>query len=96
MKVQHSGVFKRRIKKPHPEEKKSLDNAIKKIIGDPNIGEMKTGDLSGIQVYKYKYNSQQILVAYQFIEKEKLIILIALGFRENFYRDLKLSESLIS
>ncbi|WP_140413844.1 type II toxin-antitoxin system RelE/ParE family toxin [Bathymodiolus platifrons methanotrophic gill symbiont] len=31
----------------------------------PSIGEMKIGDLSGVQVYKYKLNTQQYLVAYQ-------------------------------
>lgn len=50
---------------------------------------MKAGDLSGIYVYKYKHNVQQILLAYQFIQKEELIILVALGCHENFYRDLK-------
>lgn len=89
MRVQQSGVFKRRVRKLHPDEKKALDKAVKLIMEDPDIGEMKTGDLAGIQVYKYKHNTQLSLLAYRFVEEEALLILIALGSYENFYRDLK-------
>ena len=50
---------------------------------------MKIGDLSGIQVYKYKLNTQQYLVAYQYIDDELLLTFIEHGTHENFYRDLK-------
>jgi mRNA-degrading endonuclease YafQ of YafQ-DinJ toxin-antitoxin module len=89
MKVVQSSVFKRRVKKLHPDEKVSLDKAVRTIMEDPEIGEMKTGDLAGIQIYKYKHNAQLNLLAYRFVEKELLLTLIALGSHENFYRDLK-------
>ena len=89
MRVQQSGVFSRRLKKLHRDEKKSLDIAVKAIINDLSIGQMKIGDLAGIQIYKYKHHSQQYLVAYRFVESELLITLLALGTHENFYRDLK-------
>ncbi len=89
MKVVQSGVFKRRVKKLYPDEKEALDKAVRSIMEEPEIGEMKKGDLAGIQVYKYKHNAQLNLLAYQFVEEEILLTLIALGSHENFYRDLK-------
>ena len=89
MKVEQSGIFKRRVKKLHPDEKLTLDEAVKTIMVDPSLGKVKTGDLAGIQVYKYKHNAQQYLLAYQFVADEELMTLLALGSHENFYRDLK-------
>ena len=63
--VKQTSIFKRRVKKMHSTEKKALDKVVKEIISDPSIGEMKIGDLSGIQVYKYKLNSLQYLLAYE-------------------------------
>ena len=87
--VKQTSIFKRRVKKMHNTEKKALDKAVKEIISDPSIGEMKTGDLSGIQVYKYKLNTQQYLVAYEYVDDELLLTFIEHGTHENFYRDLK-------
>jgi len=87
--VKQSGIFSRRVKKLHPAEKQALDMAIKEIIKNPDIGELKVGDLAGVQVYKYKYKTQQNLLAYRFSEEERVLTLLALGSHENFYRDLK-------
>ena len=89
MKIQQSGIFSRRVKKLHPAEKQSLDDAIKTIIDNPAIGQVKIGDLTGVQVYKYKHKAQQYLLAYRFVEEELILTLLALGTHENFYRDLK-------
>ena len=50
---------------------------------------MKTGDLAGVQVYKYKRKTQQYLLAYRVNPTGKILTLLALGSHENFYRDLK-------
>lgn len=89
MRVQQTGIFKRRAKKLHPDGKKALDEAVQAIMHDPSMGKMKTGDLAGVQIYKYKHNAQQYLLAYRFIEAEPSLTLLALGMHENFYRDLK-------
>jgi len=87
--VKQTNTFKRRVKKMHSDEKHVLDNAIKAIMANPEIGVMKTGDLAGIQVYKYKHHSQQYLLAYQYIDEQLLLTLLDQGTHENFYRDLK-------
>ena len=59
----------------------------REILAKPTIGEAKKGDLSGVSVYKFKINKQEILLAYSVGSKE--LLLIALGAHENFYRDMK-------
>ena len=66
-----------------------MDGAIKQIIKNPSIGELKKGDLNGVQVYKFKMVNQLTLLAYDFNADKKQLILLALGSHENFYRDLK-------
>tara|TARA_R110002111_G_C6006607_1_gene374045 strand:+ start:11532 stop:11807 length:276 start_codon:yes stop_codon:yes gene_type:complete len=87
--VKQSGIFSRRVKKLHLAEKQALDAAIKLVIKEPAIGELKIGDLAGVQVYKYKFKNQQNLIAYRFVEQQSELTLLALGSHENFYRDLK-------
>ena len=87
MDILQTNSFARKTKKLHRNQKIELDNAIKAIIANPSIGTEKTGDLKGIYVHKFKMVKQQVLIAYQYNEKE--LILLALGDHENFYRDLK-------
>ena len=87
MDILQTNSFARKAKKLHRNQKIELDNAIKAIIASPSIGTEKKGDLKGIYVHKFKMVKQQVLIAYQYNEKE--LILLALGDLENFYRDLK-------
>jgi len=90
MEILQTPTFKRSIKKLHKKQKKDLDNAIRKIINNPSIGQLKKGDLAGVQVCKFKMTNQLTLLAYEFhSEKSLRLILLALGTHENFYRDLK-------
>ncbi len=89
MRILQSGVFRRRLKKLHAGEKKRLDSAIRAIVADPSLGQMKTGDLTGVQVFKYKHKAQQYLMAYRLDKSAQVLVLLALGSHENFYRDLK-------
>ena len=81
--------FDRAIKKILPVEKKALDLAVKTVIANPLIGKMKTGDLSGIQVYKFRYLKEQILLVYAVSLDRSRIVLMGYGVHEDFYRDLK-------
>ena len=82
--VKQTAIFKRRVKKMHSQEKMELDKVIKDIIATPSLGQMKTGDLSGIQVYKYQFKAQQYLVAYEYKEDELVLTFIEHGTHENF------------
>jgi len=79
----------RSVKKLQAKEKRALDEAVKSIISHPEVGELKKGDLAGLRVYKFRCNREQMLLAYAANRMEKVIILLAYGTHENFYRDLK-------
>jgi hypothetical protein len=89
--VKQMPSFKRTYKKLHNNEKLQVINAIHRIIKNPKIGEEKKGDLAGVFVHKFKILKQEMLLAYEWKPKERL--LLALGVHENFYRDLKKATS---
>ena len=80
-------IFAKQKKKLHKKQIIDLDSALKSICNDPTIGEMKVGDLQGIQVYKFKSNKQQILLAYEVLNSA--LYLYTFGSHENFYQYLK-------
>lgn len=85
--VSQSPFFERKKKRLTREEIVILDDEIRRICEAPEIGETKKGDLTGVSVHKFKVRDRLFLLAYEFDEKE--ILLLALGAHENFYRDLK-------
>ena len=91
MKVLQSNLFAKTVKKLHKSEKTLLDDSIKKLIIQPELGDLKTGDLDGVRVYKFQVNSSRMLLAYRYQEEELILMLLAYGTHENFYRNLKKS-----
>ena len=70
--------------------KKIIEEAINDIAEDYTIGEAKTGDLSGIYGYDVFYNKTNYEISYTVEEVDnKIIIVIMVGTRENFYNELK-------
>ncbi len=82
-----SAGFSRAYKKLHKNQKVDVDDAVEAIVKSPDLGEPKRGDLAGVYVYKFKSNSQLMLLAYEFDPETRMLLL--LGSHENFYRDLK-------
>lgn len=82
-----SKSFTKTIKKLHDNQLKDLDDAISKLIENPILGNLKTGDLADLRVYKFRMINQLMLLAYY--HQNNKLILSALGSHENFYRDLK-------
>ena len=87
-KVNVTPTFQRTVKKLHAPDKLALDNAIRTIMTQPDVGEAKKGDLLGVLVYKFKLNKQEVLLSYR-LESEEELMLLALGSHENFYRDME-------
>ena len=87
VKVRQMPAFKKAYKRLHKGKKAEVDLAIREIIANPEIGEQKRGDLTGVYVHKFKVNKQETLLAYEWDAKLRLLLL--LGSHENFYRDLK-------
>ncbi len=92
MDIRQTPLFERTVKKLSKQDKADLDEAVKLVANDPDIGERKVGDLLGVSVYKFKMNKQPVLLAYSVDEEDSSVItlyLLKLGSHENFYRDLK-------
>ena len=72
----------------------AISDAVDDICMQPDIGELKIGDLAGIRVYKFKFNVQQYLIAYKYSKDAKFNEIEFINFykvntHENFYTDLK-------
>ena len=80
-------LFSKIKKKLKKNQIKDLDNAVREIIKNPQLGEQKKGDLADVWVYKFRMVDRENLLAYQWDEKTRT--LISLGVHENFYRDIK-------
>lgn len=89
MNILQTSTFKKQVQKLHKNQKPDLDEAVRTILADPSIGDLKKGDLNGVQVYKFKMVKQLTLLAYECDMERCNLTLLALGSHENFYRDLK-------
>ena len=80
----HFLKFKKRSSKKLQLE---IDEQIKGIVENPEIGELKKGDLQGIRVLKFKWNKQQYLLSYMVVDET--LQLFTIGSHENYYKKLK-------
>ena len=79
--------FKRYVKRlPRPFQQVVLD-AVEDVVANPEVGELKTGDLRSFRVYKFLMHRQLNLMAYK-VESDSLIF-YQVGSHENFYKNLK-------
>ena len=85
--VTQASAFARTYKKLHLQQKKDVDTAVEVIVSNPLVGDAKRGDLSSVYVFKFKSQTQLLLLAYEFDPQTRHLLL--LGTHENFYRDLK-------
>lgn len=90
-KVVQSPLFGRQKKKLKKNQIKHLDHSIKQIMANPELGELKIGDLKGVRVYKFKIGKDQFLLAYEVYGGT--LHLYTFGLHENFYRGLKKYKS---
>jgi len=89
MKTRVTTTFKRVAKKLHQNQIALLEKAIAAIQKEPDLGELKVGDLAGVRVYKFHMLHQLILLAYTYDESTDELILVSFGPHENFYANLK-------
>ena len=91
--VSATPTFEKAAKKLHSKDKKTVDSAVRNIAIQPGIGNAKKGDLTGVYVYKFKINKQEVLMSYQILGSPGSVnaemVLLALGSHENFYTKLK-------
>ena len=70
--------------------KSAFQKAIDNILQNPYIGDLKTGDLSGVYCSDVFYNKTNYELVYTIIEEnDETVVVILAGTRENFYNELK-------
>lgn len=87
--IKQSNAFKKCAKKLSKQHKIMLDDEIRKLVNNPEMGERKKGDLDFLRVHKFKFSNQEVLLGYMYEEDEIILTLLKLGVHENFYRDIK-------
>jgi hypothetical protein len=93
MKVSYFPPFKKFVKKATKPLMAKIEDEVKNICCNTNIGTKKSGDLQNIKVYKFKFNQQEYLIAYLETFENKINIIavdfVKVGTHENFYNELK-------
>jgi mRNA-degrading endonuclease RelE of RelBE toxin-antitoxin system len=89
--IRFTGSAERYLKKIKEKPLKSaFKTALNNILKDPYLGELKTGDLTGIYCYEFYYNKTNYEIAYRIFEdNNQIIIIILAGTRQSFYKQLK-------
>jgi mRNA-degrading endonuclease RelE of RelBE toxin-antitoxin system len=87
--VLQAPTFKKAVNKLKPGQKKELDSAVRELMANPELGELKKGNLAFLRVHKFKMSKQLTLLGYSFDDGTLVLELMALGSHENFYRDIK-------
>ena len=79
--------FDREYKKLEKNQLARVNAAIDEVTRDPMLGEAKTGDLAGCQVYKFKVLDPLFLLGYEVVEDT--IYLQRIAPHGNYYRQWK-------
>lgn len=87
MKCLYKSPFKRFVKKQSRSFQLAIEDEVEKVSDNPQIGEVKSGDLTGFSVHKFKFQRQEYLIAYRLSDNHLIFYMV--GTHENFYRDLK-------
>ena len=88
MKIWQTARFDRTFKKLHSSSQTRVNEAIRRLVTDPLLGERKSGDLGEFFVYKFREGKHLWLLAYRLGDGDS-IQLIDLGSHENFYKGLR-------
>ena len=87
MKLFQMPRFKRYVKKLPRQFQQAILDTVEEVLADPNVGQLKKGDLEGFRVHKFTMGRQLTLIAYK-VENDSLV-LYQVGSHENFYKNLK-------
>ena len=96
MRTTFKKAFAQFVKKAPKPLQLAIEMKVAEVCDNPRIGQQKLGDLQGVFVYKFRFNAQEYLMAYQFDHfadeiKITWIEFCQIGSHENFYAQLKKS-----
>ncbi|CNK36036.1 type II toxin-antitoxin system RelE/ParE family toxin [Yersinia alsatica] len=87
--VYESGRFAKALSRLSEQQLTVVEDQIERIIANPEMGELKKGDLSYLRVHKFQLNHQLTLLGYSWVEQKIELYLLSLSSHENFYQEQK-------
>ena len=89
-KAEFAKSFQKDIKKlSHEVQIKIVDEIIPMIIQKPEIGDFFVGSkLKGFQKYAFRFKKNDYRIVYKINKTQIIIVFLAIGSRENFYKRL--------
>ncbi|CFQ49426.1 Uncharacterised protein [Yersinia frederiksenii] len=87
--VYESGRFAKALSRLSEQQLTVVEDQIEQIIANPEMGELKKGDLSYLRVHKFQLNHQLTLLGYSWVEQKIELYLLSLSSHENFYQEQK-------
>ena len=96
MKIYYKRAFAQFVKRASKPLQLTIEDRVNEVCNNPEIGKQKLGDLQGLFVYKFRFNNQEYLMAYEFDRSSNANKITWLEFHqvgphENFYTQLKRS-----
>ena len=96
MRVTYKRAFAQFVKKTSKPLQLAIEIRVGEVCNNPRMGHQKLGDLQGMFVYKFRFNTQEYLMAYQFdhfsgVTEISWVEFCQIGTHENFYTQLKKS-----
>ena len=96
MRTTYKKAFAQFVKKASKPLQLVIETKVDEVCNNPRIGQQKLGDLQGVFVYKFRFNTQEYLMAYKFdhfVGETEItwIEFCQIGPHENFYTQLKKS-----
>ena len=88
MKIYYSAKFSKSLKKVNFDLLEQIESNLKIITQNPDIGQLKKGDLKNLRVHKFRFQNEQYLICYTLLKNDAIQI-IYFGVHENFYRNVK-------
>ena len=94
MKIYYKRPFAQFVKKSRKPLQLVIEDKVILVCKNPELGKQKIGDLHNLFIYKFRFNSQEYLMAYKYgLNENNLEILwidfYKIGCHENFYSELK-------
>ena len=94
MRFSYKRPFAHYIKKAHKPLQLAIEDAFVLVCSAPEAGELKTGDLAEIRVYKFRFNHQEYLLAYRIRDSDLSLEFLSIDFyqvgtHDDFFTELK-------
>jgi hypothetical protein len=96
MRTTFKKAFAQFVKKASRPLQLEIEMRVAEVCNNPRLGQQKLGDLQGVFVHKFRFNTQEYLMAYKLDHLASgpeitWIEFSQIGPHENFYRQLKRS-----